>query len=78
MLAWGIVMVCMGIVQSYGGLLAARFFLGIAEVSCKKLDDGRFDADYEIQAGFFPGATFLYVFLTIRVDFAANGSCRLG
>ena len=31
MLAWGIVMTLMGVVQSYGGLLAARFFLGIAE-----------------------------------------------
>lgn len=31
MLAWGIVMTLMGVVQSYGGLLAARFFLGVAE-----------------------------------------------
>jgi hypothetical protein len=31
MLAWGVVMTLMGVVQSYGGLLAARFFLGITE-----------------------------------------------
>jgi hypothetical protein len=32
MVAWGVVMTLMGIVQSYGGLIAARFCLGIAEV----------------------------------------------
>lgn len=31
MVAWGTVMTLMGIVQSYSGLLAARFFLGVAE-----------------------------------------------
>lgn len=31
MVAWGIVMTLMGIVQNYSGLLAARFFLGVAE-----------------------------------------------
>ncbi|KAF1988899.1 MFS general substrate transporter [Aulographum hederae CBS 113979] len=31
MVAWGVVMTLMGIVQSYSGLLAARFFLGVAE-----------------------------------------------
>ncbi|KAK6209132.1 hypothetical protein LQW54_006586 [Pestalotiopsis sp. IQ-011] len=31
MVAWGIVMTLMGIVRSYSGLLAARFFLGVAE-----------------------------------------------
>ncbi|KAI9686682.1 MAG: hypothetical protein M1820_010586, partial [Bogoriella megaspora] len=31
MVAWGIVMTLMGIVQNYGGLLAARIFLGVAE-----------------------------------------------
>ncbi|KAK5136105.1 hypothetical protein LTR08_004155 [Meristemomyces frigidus] len=31
MVAWGIVMTLMGMVQSYHGLLAARIFLGIAE-----------------------------------------------
>ena len=30
-LAFGIVMLCQGFVQSYGGLLATRFFLGLAE-----------------------------------------------
>ena len=30
-LTWGIVMTLMGIVQNYEGLLAARFFLGVAE-----------------------------------------------
>ena len=48
MLAWGIVMTCMGVVQSYGGLLAARFFLGITEVSCRVLDEETFDADHGI------------------------------
>jgi len=31
MVAWGIVMTLMGIVQSYHGLLIARLFLGVAE-----------------------------------------------
>lgn len=31
MVCWGTVMTLMGIVQNYSGLLAARFFLGIAE-----------------------------------------------
>ncbi|KAK4160701.1 MFS general substrate transporter [Cladorrhinum sp. PSN259] len=31
MVAWGIVMTLMGIVQGYSGLLAARLFLGVAE-----------------------------------------------
>ncbi|KAM0807776.1 hypothetical protein AB5N19_08116 [Seiridium cardinale] len=31
MVAWGTVMTLMGIVRSYSGLLAARFFLGVAE-----------------------------------------------
>lgn len=32
MFSWGLVMTLMGIVSSYEGLLAARFFLGVAEV----------------------------------------------
>jgi hypothetical protein len=32
MFAWGTVMTLMGVVTSYGGLLAARFFLGVTEV----------------------------------------------
>jgi MFS family permease len=31
MVAWGVVMTLMGIVQGYSGLLAARIFLGVAE-----------------------------------------------
>ena len=31
MVAWGVVMTLMGIVQSYHGLLTARLFLGITE-----------------------------------------------
>jgi MFS family permease len=31
MVAWGIVMTLMGIVQNYHGLLAARLFLGVTE-----------------------------------------------
>ncbi|KAF2100193.1 MFS general substrate transporter [Rhizodiscina lignyota] len=31
MVVWGVIMTLMGIVQSYSGLLAARFFLGVAE-----------------------------------------------
>ena len=40
MVAWGIVMTLMGIVQSYEGLLIARIFLGVTEagyVSTKSL-----------------------------------------
>lgn len=29
--SWGIVSTCIGFVKSYGGLLAARFFLGLCE-----------------------------------------------
>jgi hypothetical protein len=32
MFSWGLVMTLMGIVSSYQGLLAARFFLGVTEV----------------------------------------------
>jgi 4-hydroxybenzoate polyprenyltransferase len=32
MFAWGMVMTLMGLINSYGGLLAGRFFLGVAEV----------------------------------------------
>lgn len=38
MVAWGTVMTLMGIVQSYGGLLAARFCLGIPEVHIPRTD----------------------------------------
>lgn len=31
MVAWGVVMTLMGIVQNYAGLLSARFFLGVTE-----------------------------------------------
>lgn len=31
MIAWGIVMVCMGLVHDFGGLVTCRFFLGVAE-----------------------------------------------
>jgi len=31
MIAWGIVMTLMGIVQNYHGLLIARIFLGVTE-----------------------------------------------
>ncbi|KAF1814395.1 MFS nicotinic acid transporter-like protein Tna1 [Eremomyces bilateralis CBS 781.70] len=31
MVVWAIIMTCMGLVQNYGGLLAARFLLGMAE-----------------------------------------------
>lgn len=31
MVAWGICMTCMGLVKNYNGLMAARFFLGLAE-----------------------------------------------
>jgi hypothetical protein len=31
MVAWGVVMTLMGIVQNYAGLLSARIFLGVAE-----------------------------------------------
>jgi hypothetical protein len=32
MFCWGTVMTLMGVVSSYGGLLAGRFFLGVTEV----------------------------------------------
>lgn len=35
--SWGLVMTLMGTVSSYSGLLAARWFLGVAEVRCPSL-----------------------------------------
>lgn len=32
MFSWGLVMTLMGIINNYAGLLATRFFLGVAEV----------------------------------------------
>jgi hypothetical protein len=43
MFSWGTVMTLMGVVTSYGGLLAARFFLGVTEVRTTK-------APFRIQA----------------------------
>jgi hypothetical protein len=37
MFAWGTVMTLMGLVNSYGGLLAGRFFLGVTEVRAAML-----------------------------------------
>lgn len=31
MVSWSIVMICMGLVENFGGLMACRIFLGIAE-----------------------------------------------
>lgn len=31
MIAWAVVMICMGLVTNYGGLMACRAFLGLAE-----------------------------------------------
>lgn len=31
MVAWGIVMVCMGLTHNFAGMVTARFFLGVAE-----------------------------------------------
>lgn len=31
MFLWGVCMVCMGLVHNYGGLITARFFLGLCE-----------------------------------------------
>lgn len=35
MVAWGIVMTLMGLVQSYAGLLTARIFLGATEAGVR-------------------------------------------
>jgi hypothetical protein len=34
MAIWAVVSACTALVQSFGGLVACRFFLGITEVSC--------------------------------------------
>ena len=54
---WAIVMTLMGVVQSYGGLLAARLALGVAEaglfpVSDRKYRQGR---RHDLTAGLFLG-----------------------
>lgn len=57
MFSWGVVMTLMGLVNSYGGLLAGRFFLGVTEVRSRfEIVIAHID---HIQAGFFPAATFL-------------------
>jgi len=43
MFLFGLVSICQGLVQGYGGLLAVRFFLGLAESGM--LSGGRFDKD---------------------------------
>lgn len=50
----------MGLITSYSGLLAARWFLGVAEV-CHTLRRLRLPRDLLTlsQAGFFPAATYL-------------------
>ena len=52
MLAWGIVMTLMGIVQNYHGLLISRLFLGVTEAGlfpgvayyCKHLSESLFSS----------------------------------
>jgi MFS family permease len=50
-------MTLMGLVNSYGGLLAGRFFLGVTE-ACLPPQRFIYHTNNE-QAGFFPAATFL-------------------
>jgi MFS family permease len=38
MFMFGVVSVCQGLVQSYGGLLTTRFFLGVFEVCLRSVD----------------------------------------
>lgn len=38
MFCWGVVMTLMGLVDSYGGLLAGRFFLGVTESGMSALE----------------------------------------
>jgi MFS family permease len=50
----------MGIVSSYSGLLAARWFLGVTEVCLLSNKSVTIiEADGYAQSGFFPAATFL-------------------
>ena len=49
----------MGVVQGYRGLWAARFFLGVAEVSNVYLIYDGHLLTTRSQCGFFPAATFL-------------------
>jgi hypothetical protein len=57
MFSWGLVMTLMGLVNSYHGLLAGRFFLGVTEVCGQP--ERRLQYAENLQAGFFPAATFL-------------------
>lgn len=57
-LCWGTVMTLMGIVQNYEGLLAARFFLGVAEVSSATIVV-RLRWLILFEAGLFPACSFI-------------------
>lgn len=52
-------MTLMGIVQNYEGLLAARFFLGVAEVSRANVISPELDNLTATQAGLFPACSFI-------------------
>lgn len=54
--SWGLVMTLTGIVQNYQGLIAARFFLGVAEY-VEIFHDGYLLTF--LRAGFFPAAAHL-------------------
>ncbi|KAB8227124.1 putative MFS nicotinic acid transporter Tna1 [Aspergillus alliaceus] len=63
MVAWGIVMTLMGIVQNYAGLLTARIFLGVAgeDIAMSYLWDPRAAKTnnvYFLEAGLYPGAAY--------------------
>jgi sugar phosphate permease len=59
LVAWGTTTTLTGLVRHYHGLLAARFFLGVAEVCDTLLLTNHVLLTYEIQSGFFPAATYL-------------------
>lgn len=57
-IAWGIVMTCTGTVQNFSGLVAVRFFLGLAEYARAPSSvsyRGTFGANSSFQGGILPG-----------------------
>lgn len=71
MLVWAIVSGCTALVQNFGGLVAARFFLGITEVGSFTFSKSNHILT-ALQAPFYPGATYmLSIFYTRKGSYSA-------
>lgn len=71
MAVWGLISALMAVVQSFGGLLACRFFLGFVEVRIFSYSNMAVALELtQYQAVFFPGALFYLSLFYNRKQFA--------